>query len=337
MDLVIYFIFYISYSIQSNNILNELIYGKSNKLLFNNIYKYPLILYQQIPNELTPININLQIYNNLNLDSINENIFDIEVFITSKKDIYQLKLNYTYIKNYDFTIKGTFDSILSAANIYLTAEEIESFNILYDKYILIYISINTNINITKIILGSTISQINSLIYPSERIYHYGKLNNVEKNIYKLKGNENNHLMRLEFGCNNKNIKWSVKRNYNNNNYKENDTDLSFVTDKWSNGRGQITMYIEKGEDIYLTIFHINTLKNLKLTNYIFKYMNSAKNGDFKNIAIKDDSLYYDIESQKIEFNGLSNIPNFNYAKYILRIIKYDDYLENEDINSSKIP
>ena len=56
-------------------------------------------------------------------------------------------------------------------------------------------------------------------------------------------------MRLEFGANSQYIKWSVKRKIDNYNYIKNDTDLSFVTEKWVNGRELLTMYIEKGEDI----------------------------------------------------------------------------------------
>ena len=324
------YIFYISYSEQSYNILNELIYGKSNKLLQNNNFD-PIILYEKIPNNSTPININLQLYNSLQIESFNESIFNIEVLIISKEEIYNFKLNYSYIQNYTNKIKGKFDSILSAANIYLSSEDINSFKILSDKYLLIYISINININVAHLIIGSTISQINNLIYPSERIYHYGKLNNEEKIVYKLKGNENYHLMRLEFGCNNNNIRWSVKRN--NDNYKENDTDLSFVTEKWVNGRALLTMYIEKGEDIYLTIFYKNAMKNNNLTNYIFKYINSAKNGDFKNFIVKEDSLNYDEDVEIVDINKLKNIPNFNHIQYYLRIIKEDDFINYEGINT----
>ena len=327
------YIFYISYSEQSNNLLNELIDGKSSKFLQDNNFKYPIIFYDKIPNNSTPININLQLYNSLQIESFNESIFDIEVLIISKEDIYNFKLNYSYIQKYNHTIKGKFDSVLSASNIYLSSEEINSFEVLYDKYLLIYITTNININVEKLIIGSTISQINNLIYPSERIYHYGKLNNEEKIVYKLKGNENYHLMRLEFGCNNNNIKWSVKRNNDNYNYKENDTDLSFVTEKWANGRELLTMYIERGEDIYLTIFYKNIIRNNNLTNYIFKYINSAKNGDFKNFIVYDDSLSYDIDIERLEVNKLKNIPTFNKIQYYLRVIKENDYINNEGINT----
>ena len=181
-------------------------------------------------------------------------------------------------------MKNKFDSILSSDNILLSVEDMKTFDILDEPFLLIYIN-NNNISysLNKLILGSTVSQINSLIYPSERIYHYGKLDNNEKIVYKLKGKSKCHLMRLEFGRNSDLVKWTVKRTNDNDNYRKNDSDLSFVTEKWINGRELLTMYIEQGEDIYLTVFTKSRIVNTNLTNFIFKYINTEKNDDFQNI------------------------------------------------------
>ena len=80
-------------------------------------------------------------------------------------------------------------------------------------------------------MGSTISNVNSLIYPSERIYHFGQFSNETKIIYKLKGNINYHLMRLEFGYNSEYIDWSVKRITDKDNYMNNDTDFWVLLQK----------------------------------------------------------------------------------------------------------
>ena len=93
-------------------------------------------------------------------------------------------------------------------------------------------------------------------------------------------------MRLEFGYNSIYIGWSVKRNINDISYMNNDTDLSFVTEKWSNGRRLLTIYIERGKDKYLTIFRKEKIKNVNLTNYIFKSINAAKIAILKIILLK---------------------------------------------------
>ena len=322
------YIFYIYYKHKSNNILSELTYGKSNKIFYNDI-QFPIMLYEQIPNSNSSINANLQLYN---VPLINSSVFDIEMIILSKKEIYQLKIGYDYdnIKKGKNITKGKFDFILSAS--YLNIES--NFDELEEQYLIIYITRNTfNDNINELILGLTIHQINSLIYPSERIYHFGQLKNEEKVIYRLKGNNKYHLMRLEFGANSHYIKWSVKRKIDNYNYIKNDTDLSFVTEKWVNGRELLTMYIEKGEDIYLTIFSNDIIKNNKITNYIFKYVNSGKNSDFKNYRIKNDSLNYNKKNKNIYANKLNDIPSNYFQYYYLKIINKDDYIENEDINT----
>jgi len=322
------FLFYISYKNTSQNILNEIEYSKSNKLLYID-FQFPIILFDKIPNINSPININLQMYN------IQNGSFDIEALILSQKEIYQFKLDNNYIKNYNNSIKGKFDSILSAANIHLTTEEMDSFNINQDPWLLIYITNNFN-GIDKLIIGSTISQVNSLISPSERIYHYGKINNEQKIVYKLKGKTKYHLMRLEFGSNNGLIGWSVKRNNSNENYRINDTDLSFVTEKWINGRELITMYIENGEDIYLTLFPKNKIINTNITNYIFKYINSEKNGDFKDYSVKYDSLNYNTKINQINVQKLKNIPSSSKINYYLKIINEGNYIKNEEINTIAI-
>ena len=55
--------------------------------------------------------------------------------------------------------------------------------------------------------------------------NYQKNENEERS-----GKKQYHLMRLQFGQNMGKIKWSVNRNYNENNYKNNDTDISFVVE-----------------------------------------------------------------------------------------------------------
>jgi hypothetical protein len=227
--------------------------------------------------------------------------------------------------------------VLSASNIFLNIKNIENIDKIEKPYILICVKSNVaSNNLEQLTIGSTISQPNGLMHSSERIYHYGKLFDEEKAVYRLKGNSNFHLMRLEFGFNNHYLGWSVKRTNDNINYKKNDTDLSFVTEKWINGRQLLTMFIEKGEDIYLTIFPNNKVFNTNITNFIFKYINSDNNGDFKNYYIKQDSLNYNKKQNIISINKLTNIPQYYSVKYYLKIIKEEEYVKQEIINTIAI-
>ena len=325
------YIFSLSYIKKSNNILKEMTYGKTTKVFYDNT-QFPIMLYEKIPNIQNAINVNLQFLNIPFNASINKDTMDIEAYILTQKEINELKLNNENIKNYTTKIEGTFNSFLSNAYIYLSVNDMKRFTADDNPYLLIHIStINSEIVhwYDNLVFTSAISQVNSLIYPSERTYHFGKLNTDSKVVYRLEGKPQFHLMRLEFACNSNYLGWSVKRTKEIDNYKTNDTDLSFVTEKWINGRGLLTMYIERGEDIYLTIFPLKKSIDTKLTNFAFKYLNSAKNGDFKNYIIKQDYLTYDQSIKKITVNKLANIPFDSEFIYYIKIIDEDDF-ENED-------
>ena len=326
------FIFYITYSFieekdDVNEKMNELLYGKSNKYIspdqINNIE-----LYEYIPNIKKPINANLQLYNKVVKTS---SYYNIKAFVLSPKDLQNIKMNSSEINKYSPKVEKKFQLITLATNIYIPKEDLDN----DDSYILLVLDSQKTFANDGIILGVTISQEDSLIYPSERIYHFGEMNSVDgkKVVYRLQGNVDKKLMRLEFGHNSPDIKWSVKRT-NSDKYKTNDTDLSFVTEYFCNGRELLTMYIEKGEDIYLTIFKEKSFqtdnnKTLK-HNFAFKYVNSQKNGDFKNYIVKDDYLTYEIEERKIKINLLQSVSN---AKYYMRIIPKQNYIDSENLNS----
>ena len=318
------YIFYIKYWIKNNkNIMNELTYSKSFKLSYDDV-NFPIILYSQIPNINFPININLHFYNISNFDSsiINDNIFNIEILILSKDEISKLKKYSSLISNVN-PFKGKFNSNLLVSNIYLSIEEMEKFKVKENPWIYIQISYKRNIQITKLILGSTISQVNSLIYPAERIYHYGEIRNEKKIVYRLAGNKKFHLMRIELGFNSNFIGYSIKRLNSENNYIYNDTDLSLIKDSSYNGKGILTIYNENGEDIYLTIFN-NDINN-KLTNYVFKYINAERNGDFKNYYIINDRLSFNERDLSIYINKVNNLPDSCIVDCYLKIIGKNNY------------
>ena len=156
------YIFYIKFWIKNNKNMYEFTYNKSFKLSYDNI-NFPIILYSQIPNINSPINLNLHFYNisDLDTDVINDDIFNIEISILSIDDIYKLKKNSSFISNVN-PIKGKFDSILFVSNIYLSPEDMETFKVKENPCIYIQISGQKDYQLTKLILGSTISQVNSL-------------------------------------------------------------------------------------------------------------------------------------------------------------------------------
>ena len=320
-------VFYITVLDKEKNVINELIYSRASRFSFNNIPEQ-MLFYENIPVNNDSVNINFQLYNILQIN----NTFNICVALLSKEEMQEIKYNISKINNMTFIAEGQLSPISLSSNIHLN-HDLNNEN---KSNVLIILQPTFDTSNKKMILGISLTKVNSLIYPSERIYYYGELNKYDRVTYKLEGNEKYHLMRLELGHNSGDINWSVKRTYEEKNYTMNDTDLSFVIEYWHNGRELLTMYIENGEDIYLTIFkkqNIRRNKNISY-NYVFKYINAGKNGDFKNYVVKQDNLIYNEDDKAIKIYEFWNVhPKNVIMSYYMRAIQYDNYVTSETLNS----
>ena len=320
-------VFYITVLDKEKSVINELIYSRASRFSFNNIPEQ-MLFYENIPVNNDSVNINFQLYNILQIN----NTFNICVALLSKEEMQEIKYNISKINNMTFIAEGQLSPISLSANIHLN-HDLNNEN---KSNVFIILQPTFDTSNKKMILGISLTKVNSLIYPSERIYYYGELNKYDRVTYKLEGNEKYHLMRLELGHNSGDINWSVKRAYEEKNYTMNDTDLSFVIEYWHNGRELLTMYIENGEDIYLTIFkkqNIRRNKNISY-NYVFKYINAGKNGDFKNYVVKQDNLIYNEDDKAIKIYEFWNVhPKNVIMSYYMRTIQYDNYVTSETLNS----
>ena len=320
-------VFYITVLDKEKSVINELIYSRASRFSFNNIPEQ-MLFYENIPVNNDSVNINFQLYNILQIN----NTFNICVALLSKEEMQEIKYNISKINNLTFIAEGQLSPISLSANIHLN-HDLNNEN---KSNVFIILQPTFDTSNKKMILGISLTKVNSLIYPSERIYYYGELNKYDRVTYKLEGNEKYHLMRLELGHNSGDINWSVKRTYEEKNYTMNDTDLSFVIEYWHNGRELLTMYIENGEDIYLTIFkkqNIRRNKNISY-NYVFKYINAGKNGDFKNYVVKQDNLIYNEDDKAIKIYEFWNVhPKNVIMSYYMRTIQYDNYVTSETLNS----
>ena len=320
-------VFYITVLDKEKSVINELIYSRASRFSFNNIPEQ-MLFYENIPVNNDSVNINFQLYNILQIN----NTFNICVALLSKEEMQEIKYNISKINNMTFIAEGQLSPISLSANIHLN-HDLNNEN---KSNVFIILQPTFDTSNKKMILGISLTKVNSLIYPSERIYYYGELNKYDRVTYKLEGNEKYHLMRLELGHNSGDINWSVKRTYEEKNYTMNDTDLSFVIEYWHNGRELLTMYIENGEDIYLTIFkkqNIRRNKNISY-NYVFKYINAGKNGDFKNYVVKQDNLIYNEDDKAIKIYEFWNVhPKNVKMSYYMRAIQYVNYVTSETLNS----
>ena len=344
------FIFLISYSIRASGlpglIFEELIYGKSTEISYRNS-KFPIIFYCQLPDKESSANIYFD-FREMKSDNERNTIYDtsieVNAMILTTDDIFKFKADPTYIKIDPNTVKGVYSSAISVGNAYLTEEEIKKFDkVTGIPWLFIYLTKTKEIpdQFSKMTIEAAVAKANNDVYTSVSMYQYGKLGIDEKNVYKLKGDSVKKYLRVQFSANSGIINYSIRRQKDND-YRKNDTSINIVKNEWINGRGMLTMYLENGEDIYLTVFKIEQNSNLKsnddiyLTNYVFKYVCVEKMEDYKEYRVEDDLIKYEKKDNSLTFNKIKDIQDPKNVVYYVKLIKKDNYLKNENINTIAI-
>ena len=343
------FTFLISYSIRASGlpglIFEELIYGKSTEIAYRNS-KFPIVLYCQLPDKESSVNIYFdfrEMKSDRERNTIYDSSIDVNAMILTTDDIFKFKADPTYIKIDPNTVKGVFSSAINVGNAYLTEDDIKKFDkVTGIPWLFIYLTKTSDIpdQFIKMTLEAAVAKANNDVYTSVSIYQYGKLGVDEKNVYKLKGDTVKKYIRVQFSSNGGIINYSIRRNKDND-YRKNDTSIDIVKNEWINGRGLLTMYLENGEDIYLTVFKsdLNTESNKDesyLTNYVFKYVCVAKMEDYKEYRVEDDLIIYNKENNTLVFNKIKDVQDPKNVIYFVKLIKKDNYLKNENINTIAI-
>ena len=342
------FAFLISYSIRASGlpglIFEELIYGKSTEIAYRNS-RFPIILYCQLPDKESSVNIYFdfrEMKSNKERNTIYDNSIDVNAMILTTDDIFKFKADPTYIKIDPNTVKGVYSSAINVGNAYLTEEEIKKFDKVTDiPWLFIYLTKTNDIpdQFNKMTIEAAVAKANNDVYSSVSIYQYGKLGVDEKNVYKLKGDTTKKYLRVQFSSNSGIINYSIRRQKDNL-YRQNDTNINIVKDEWINGRGLLTMYLENGEDIYLTVFKTNSnsdnFDEIYLTNYVFKYVCVAKMEDYKEYRVEEDLIKYDKKDNTLTFNKIKDVQDPKNVVYFVKLIKKDNYLKGENINTIAI-
>ena len=343
------FTFLISYTLRASGlpglIFEELIYGKSTEIVYRNS-KFPIILYCQLPDKESSANIYFdfrEMKSDKERNTIYDSSIDVNAMILTTDDIFKFKADPTYIKIDPNTVKGVFSSAINVGNAYLTEEDMKKFEKVTDiPWLFIYLTKTSDIPdlFTKMTLEAAVAKANNDVYTSQSIYQYGKLGIDEKNIYKLKGDTDKKYLRIQFSSNSGIINYSIRRQKDND-YRKNDTSINIVKNEWINGRGLLTMYLENGEDIYLTVFNsdINSISKgdeTYLTNYVFKYVCVAKMEDYKEYRVEDDLIKYNKNNNTLTFNKIKDVQDPKNVIYFVKLIKKDNYLEKENINTIAI-
>ena len=332
--------FYLEYSVRSNELnLDEIILGKNSQFVYKNSY-FPLYYFSKINNNPSH-NINY-IFTLLDLipemKEIKSGDITIKGTIIKEKDIYLIKqgdINNNKI-NENLSILGVYDPTIQVGQISFLPANIEKFNFSEKEKPTIYISFN-NLN-TKfkenIKLDISAIQENEDIPISEKIYHYGKIDNTDSiNYYRLKIDNSTGYMRIQFSSNSKKIHFSIS---NEKNVKNNEKYDDYQIQK-EIGKEIITFKKPVDKDfIYLNVYLNDNESNLdsKLRNYAFKYMNSNSKNNFNEYPILNNknkieySYFKDEKNLSVTFNKIDK--NDVDIIYSLKLIKKNNLnLEEE--------
>ena len=327
--------FYIYYEMRSYINYDEIEYGTSGLIFYENI-QYPLIYYSKLPQNYSDVNviINLKNYTKTNYTendtAFEEDLtFKIQGYILDKSFIYKKKDSPENNPIVDKFIQGEFDYSLKIAKINFTEEKIDSFQV-KDPYLYVFILKGTDRGIyNKIASEYSVFPLGSNLYIAPyNQFIFGNLNkeNVQENIYKLRINDKKDtLIQIEFSSNKKNhVRIAVMKNPPNGKNFTNQTKIEELGLK--NGKYYLIIDLKKEKkdevnliEIYFIIYSIIP-KNI---NFAFKYSSAENKNDFPIYLIKDNKVNYFIENE-----------NINNTKVILTLNTISKKIKNEYI---KIP
>jgi hypothetical protein len=185
---------------------------------------------------------------------------------------------------------------------------------------------------TRLTLEASIIQDNSEIPTPPDVYQYGKLSlNSNKNVYRLKANQAEHYMRIQFSSASDKIRYVIGKT------PDDTSTFSFpdYEDKNTTINNVITFNADSYNYIFLIIYHNNEKASTdKLTNYAFKYMTSESKDGFIEYKLnsdqgfeldkKEDGDYY-IYTFKITPLSYDNVD----ITYLIKFTDKADWIENE--------
>ena len=114
---------------------------------------------------------------------------------------------------------------------------------------------------------------NSLLIPIENEYIYGKYEGPLVHYYRLKVNKKKEIMKIILSFNSDRLNWAI----NNQASTNNSTNYAINTKK-ERGKIIITLNTKNEDSIYLNIFNYDNNSYLPLQNYVFKSLDSLKEG-----------------------------------------------------------
>ena len=348
------FAFYINYLLRTPKInLDELVFGKSTNFAYRET-DFPVYIYSSLKSLEKDTNVFINFYELISPEGEYSQFstdapFELKCMILSEEMIYDIKLNPENLPDFEdnknIIFNGFYDSAVKTGYIHIKKNDFQKVNITIDEKPILVMKINKNsnykgmTNFKRINLEAAVIQ-ESIFNPiSEKIYQYGKLNlNNNKHVYVLQTNSEKKLMRIHFSANSGKINWAISTN----NGDTKNSSFSETRSEFLNGRILYTFNSnpDKNDFLYLTIFHDDDkAESEKITNYVFKYINSINLTSYKEYKLSDSSVKINVtdsSNDKKNYNLIFS-PVTGYEElqisYMIKFVSKDDMLDDEDYQS----
>ena len=336
------FLFYISYYIKELQNYDEVIYGKSLEFAYKDA-DLPVVLYSKLGNVTSDLNVAVT-FKDLQLDNngtYSYSPLSVSASLIKENAIYKAKKDPELAPSIDRLILGSYDAAIKTAQVMVSKEIINKYNLKPIDKPTLYLSIEKNKNVNpkiyeKFSVEVQFSKANEGVIPTEKVYHYGQLGNQTRiTYYKLRIDRQKTFMIIIISFNSDYISYYVTDTLNN--QRKN---VTFNQTKKERGKIMITLSTEKitREYLYL-VFYKNERHENYLYNYVFKYLNARNVEDYVDYKIeKSEELNYKEYINKknpsestIEcaFHKIDIDKSKANITYFFKIVKADSYLAGE--------
>ena len=337
------FAFHISHLLRPSDInLDGIPLGKSTRIAYRET-DFPVYIYTEIFWLDKDVHSFINIYEVIG--KMEGGLQDIEPFelsatLVNDTVIMDAKLNKKILEDLTFEYKGVYDPMIKTGYVLITKEDIKNKNIQIKDGPSVIIRVTKNLKypnmkdtiFTRLTLEASIIQDNSEIPTPPDVYQYGKLSlTSNKNVYRLKANQAEHYMRIQFSGASDKIRYVIGKT------PDDTSTFSFpdYEDKNTTINNVITFNADSYSYIFLIIYHNNEKASTdKLTNYAFKYMTSESKDGFIEYKLnsdqgfeldkKEDGDYY-IYTFKITPLSYDNVD----ITYLIKFTDKADWIENE--------
>ena len=343
------FVFYISYhkmNLENHMAFEEVNYGQSTEMAFKDA-DLPLVIYNKIGLQYRDINVAITFKDN-DIEQKGEHSYTpllITGILVKEKTIYDCKKDRDVTPPLERSVIGNYDTALKTAQIFLSQEKINTYNLKEEDNPTIYVRIEKMMEyeekvFNKFSVEAQISGVNDGVIPVEKVYHYGRVRNTVwgANFYRLRVDKSKKYMRVQIAFNGNNLNYVISDKSDLRQY----TNITFHRNETVGGKGLVTIKVDQEKNFYyLYIFkRERTISEEFLNNYAFKYINGKEESDFYDYPISESPEINIEESKegsqdviKCTFNKLNVEDGKANITYFFKVVENLTHIYGEEINT----